>query len=123
MRSYAIDPVPKPRMTKSDKWKKRTCVMRYWEFKDKVKELEIHLQSPCKATFYIPMPKSWSKRKRAEFNGKPHLSRPDGDNLEKALFDSVFGEDAQMWSFSWEKRWAETGSIIIEKFPEDVYLP
>lgn len=119
MRIYPLTPVPKPRMVKSDTWRKRPAVMRYWAFKDKVRELGIELQSPCKAVFYIPMPTSWSERKKKDFDGKPHLNRPDGDNLEKALFDSVFGEDSHMWAFAWEKRWAREGSITVEKFPGD----
>jgi len=36
---YNINPVPKPRMTQSDKWKKRPPVLRYFAFKD---ECRIH---------------------------------------------------------------------------------
>lgn len=115
MKSYAITPVPKPRMVRSDAWKKRPAVMRYWAFKDKVRELGIELQSPCKITFYLPMPPSWSKRKKADFCGKPHMNKPDLDNMVKAIFDSVFSEDAHMWSFAAEKYWAETPSITVEK--------
>lgn len=123
MKSYAIAPVPAPRMTRSDKWKKRPCVMRYFAFRDEVKKAGVELQSPCKITFYIPMPPSWSQRKQKDFNGKPHMNKPDGDNLLKALLDSVFDDDAHMWAVSFEKRWSEAGSITVEKFPEDVYLP
>lgn len=123
MKSYPITPVPKPRMTRSDAWKKRPCVMRYWAFKDKVRELGIELQSPCKITFYIPMPDSWSKRKKNDFDGRPHMNTPDLDNIIKSLLDSVFDEDAHMWSIAAEKYWAREGSITVQKFPEDVYLP
>lgn len=88
--------------------------MRYWAFKDKVRELGIELQSPCKITFYIPMPDSWSKRKKNDFDGKPHLNRPDWDNLAKALGDAVFDDDSHLWSVWCEKYWAETGSITVE---------
>ncbi len=115
MKSYPITPVPKPRMTKSDAWKKRPAVLRYWAFKDKVRELGIELQSPCKITFYIEMPKSWSKRKKADFVGKPHMNKPDADNLGKAILDAVFDDDAQMWSVWFEKYWAHEGSITVEK--------
>ena len=123
MQTYNIVPVSAPRMTRSDKWKKRPCVMRYFAFRDQVKEAKIQLQSPCKITFYIPMPDSWSGRKRADFNGKPHMNKPDIDNLTKALLDSVFDDDAHMWSISVEKFWSEKGAITVEKFPQDVYLP
>ena len=123
MQKYDIQPVPAPRMTRSDKWKKRPCVMRYFAFRDAVKAAKIQLQSPCKITFYVPMPESWSERKRKDFDGKPHMNKPDADNLLKALLDSVFDDDAHMWSVAVEKRWAREGSITVQKFPEDVYLP
>ncbi len=115
MKSYPITPVPKPRMTRSDAWKKRPAVLRYWAFKDKVRELGVELQSPCKITFYIAMPQSWSKKKRDEWNGKPHMNKPDLDNMVKGIFDAVFSEDAHMWSFTAEKYWAYEGSIGVEK--------
>lgn len=34
---YNITPIPKPRMTRSDKWKKRPAVVRYFEYKDKIR--------------------------------------------------------------------------------------
>lgn len=124
MKSYPITPVPKPRMTKSDAWKKRPCVMRYWAFKDKVRELGIELICPCKITFYVPMPKSWSKKKKTSFDGRPHLNETfDVDNGLKGLMDAIYDQDGHIWSIAVEKRWAHEGSITIEKFPEDVYLP
>ena len=114
MKSYPIAPVPAPRMTRRDKWAKRPCVMRYFAFRDKVRALGVELQSPCKITFYIEMPDTWSKKKRAAFNGKPHMNKPDLDNCIKALFDSVFSDDAHMWSFSAEKYWSERPSITVE---------
>lgn len=107
--------MPAPRMTRSDKWKKRPVVMRYFAFRDQVETAKIQLQSPCKITFYISMPDSWSKRKRSDFNGKPHMNKPDVDNLLKALLDSVFEDDAHMWSVSVEKFWAEKGAITVER--------
>ncbi len=39
--------------------------------------------------FYVPMPKSWRKKKRAEMLYMPHDNTPDWDNFIKALFDSL----------------------------------
>ena len=36
--SINIQPVAKPRMTRSDRWKKRPVVLKYWQFKDALKE-------------------------------------------------------------------------------------
>ena len=37
--------------------------------------------------FYMPMPASWSARKRQEMSGKPHISRPDFSNMLKFMED------------------------------------
>ena len=67
---YPITPVAKPRQTQSDKWRQRPCVMRYRAFKDKCQDYAVHLpEAGAKVTFWIQMPRSWSKRKRAEMGG------------------------------------------------------
>lgn len=73
MKVFNIEPVPKPRMTQADKWKKRPPVLKYFAFKDEVKLNKITLpESHYHIIFILPMPKSWSKTKRSEMNGKPH---------------------------------------------------
>lgn len=67
MRVYNVVPMDKPRMTRADKWKQRPEVMRYRAFCDHVSLLGMELpESYSYVTFVIPMPKSWSKKKRAE---------------------------------------------------------
>lgn len=113
-KEYPIVCVPKPRMTRQDKWRARPCVVRYRAFKDRVRELQIDLVQPCKVTFNIAMPKSWSKKKRALLRGEPHMETPDIDNLVKGLLDALYADDAHVWSVWAEKRWAEMPSIWIE---------
>ena len=36
-------------------------------------------------------PKSWSKKKRTQAIGKPVTVKPDGDNIEKIVFDGLEG--------------------------------
>lgn len=117
-KEYPIIPVAKPRMTQSDKWKKRPETARYWAFKDAVREHGLTLPD-CNyhVIFTVPMPKSWSKKKRAEMNGKPHQQRPDKDNFEKALLDAVFGEDSHVWDGRATKLWGEVGNIRV-RLPE-----
>lgn len=116
VKEYLITPVPKPRMTRSDKWKNRGCVLRYREFKDQVKSNGIEVpESGYHITFVLPMPKSWSKKKQEEMNGQPHQQKPDKDNLEKALLDAVFTDDCRIWDGRVSKIWGETGKIIIGK--------
>jgi hypothetical protein len=65
MKIYDITPLGKPRMTRADKWKTRPAVMRYRAFCDEVRLRKIHLpESGAHITFVMPMPPSWSKKKR-----------------------------------------------------------
>jgi Holliday junction resolvase RusA-like endonuclease len=99
-------------MTRADAWKKRKVVLEYWRFKDEVRAAGLILSDSPVLVFEIPMPESWSKKKRAGLLGKPHKQKPDIDNLVKAVFDSVFEDDAHIWRVSAIKIWAERGAIL-----------
>ncbi len=75
--------------------------------------------------FVLPMPPSWSKAKRAQYNGQLHQSGsgPDLDNLIKAVLDCLtYGRsinDAHVAVFLFaQKTWGDTGSVGIY-IPED----
>jgi len=113
-----ITPCPAPRMTQSDKWRKRPCVLRYRAFRD---ELRRHIKVedvpiPLFLSFYIPMPASWSGKKKLAMCGKPHLQKPDIDNLVKAFMDSLFENDSHVWAVSARKRWGINGEILIDEW-------
>lgn len=113
-----IDPQPKPRMTRSDKWRKRPVILRYYDYCNMLRKLGAKLPAAgAKVIFNIPIPKSWSKKKQNEMIGKPHQQRPDLDNMLKALSDAVHGEDCHIWQITVEKYWAIDGSIVIESTP------
>ena len=118
---YPITPVPKPRMTGSDKWKKRPAVLRYWAFKDlcRIHKVEIP-EDGCHIIFTIEMPKSWSKKKKLEMCGKPHQQTGDLDNYLKALCDAVYTDDSHLWTYRATKIWGTEGSIRI--IPDDFTL-
>ena len=98
-------PVPKPRMTRSDKWKQRRCVMEYRAWADKCRRtifggnvnvrfceednIELILMS-----FYLPIPPSYSMKKKKEVEYSLHKIRPDIDNLEKSVLDALFLKDS-----------------------------
>lgn len=115
-----IDPHTKPRMTRSDKWKHRTCVDSYFVFKNKLKFEAKRVKMPMLPgdieliKFLFPMPKTWSKKKKAEMLGKPHQQTPDVDNCLKAVFDSLLKQDKIIWSVRVEKYWVNEGKIIIQ---------
>lgn len=104
-------------MTQRDKWK--PAAMRYYAFKDEL-NLYANLQkfklgNGMKFLYIIPMPKSWSKGKKIIMDGKPHMQKPDIDNLEKAVFDSLLKDDSVIWWTETRKKvWGYSGKIIIE---------
>lgn len=118
---YPIDPMPKPRMTRADKWKQRPAVMKYRAYKDEIRLRGVSVpEASAHITFVIPMPASWSKKKRQNMNGMPHQQRPDIDNLHKGLLDALFTEDCQVWDHWITKVWGEQGAILIEPINAEV---
>ena len=114
---YDITPVAKPRMVKSDKWKKRPAVQRYWAFKQEC-QLK-HLTFPLRGSlirFGMPMPKSWSEKLKNLMCGKPHETKPDLDNLLKGLGDAVYPQnDSSISRITVEKVWAYDGFIEVKR--------
>lgn len=113
------DPVPKPRMTRSDKWKKRPCVMRYREWADRARDslpkgVDLSNIGEVRFVAYIGFFKCYSKKKIEGLRGMPHLMRPDVDNLGKAIFDSLFTEDCGIWKIQGEKRWDDSAGARID---------
>ena len=120
-----IPPCSKPRMTQRDRWKKRQCVLDFFAFRDRIKQEVKRIntllikESPfdwdnLTIIFLVPMPKSWSKKKKALMVGKPMQQRPDLDNYLKVLFDATHEEDSSIWKVTASKIWTDcTGKIII----------
>ena len=116
-KTFLISPVAKPRMTRSDRWKKRPCVIKYWEYKDKLQEL-LNLYGPdiddvIKVKFGVPMPKSWSKKKKEIMLEKPHQQRPEVDNLVKGVMDALYEEDSHIHTICCKKYWSVEPKMII----------
>lgn len=65
-------------------------------------------------TFFMPMPKTWSKKKKREFHGSLMQSRPDLDNLIKSFADSLTSEDKYIANISATKRWVDFPTGWIE---------
>jgi Holliday junction resolvase RusA-like endonuclease len=78
-------------------------------------------------TFFIPVPPSWSKKKKKLHHGRFHQSKPDIDNLQKAFLDSLMAEDKQIAHLEVQKRWVdfEIGWIEIsyKEYTEVLDLP
>ncbi len=106
MIAYDILPVPKPRMTQRDRWRKRPCVLRYRAFCDLVRFARIALPLSYHVTFVLPTtdPRLW---------GESHDRTPDRDNLEKAFLDAWTSDDRRYASALVHKVWGERGMIIV----------
>jgi Holliday junction resolvase RusA-like endonuclease len=117
-----ITPVPAPRMSRYDRWtdvekgKGRSVVLRYFQYRDDLKTAwgDVDLPAQLRLDFVLPMPKSWSNKKRLLMNGTPHQQKPDRDNLEKAVQDALAKDDSYIWHGITTKRWGTEGSVTIE---------
>lgn len=116
-----IAPVAKPRMTRQDIWKSRPCVIAYWQFKDNLKLYLDCLPPIVDVVFGIPIPKSWSDKRKKTMLGKPHQQRPDLDNLIKSFFDAIEDEDSHIHSISASKVWDYSGFINLKNNMEHKY--
>lgn len=127
MRVY-LTPVAKPRQTRADRWQQRPAVMKYRDFADALRLLYPQpLPAQLKLTFLIPMPRSWSAKKRYIMSFEPHQQAPDIDNLVKAVLDALCVKDSDIYkpndSYIWDVRakkiWAgdsdTVGGIEIEE--------
>ena len=115
--TFNIKPVPKPRMTRSDVWRKRPSVVRYREYKDELKRQAVNFSLPesFTVTFGIQVPDSYSTKKKELSIGRPHQLKPDIDNLLKGLMDCFLEEDCKVWKVTAKKIWARKGFIHIEE--------
>lgn len=91
-------PIGKVRMTRSDKWRKRPCVLRYraWADKARASAGEVPKAETVKSITAIARfapPQSWSKKKRLAAIGKYHRVKPDADNALKSLGDALWPEN------------------------------
>lgn len=105
-------------MTQRSKWmpgpQRYLAWQRQLQWLAKAQGYVLDPDKPFSATFYIPMPKSWSKKKREAMRGERHQQKPDLSNLVKAVEDALLVDDCKIWKYKdIEKRWADEGSIEI----------
>jgi len=104
-------PIGKPRQTRRDKWQKRPAVMRYRDWADQLRAQAGDIP-PAETveslswTAQFEPPKSWSKKRRVAMIGQLHRSKPDRDNIDKAVLDALYPEgDSGIAMGEIEKRW------------------
>lgn len=83
----------------------------------------------CGITFFIPCPKTWSKKKKKLYHGTLHQSQPDLKNFLSSFEDSLCMEDKYIAHYAYLcKRWVDfpTGWIeltISEDIEHEVVKP
>lgn len=113
-------PMGAPRMTRSDRWKQRSCVVRYRTFKDAIR-LAFRGQPTIDPATVLSLswlavfdpPPSWSTKRREAALGTLHRQKPDRDNIDKAVLDALFEDDCAIASGTIEKRWGTPARIEI----------
>ena len=111
--------IGKPRMTRSDSWKRRECVLRYWEYKDTLvmgclKENYV-IGDRVSIEFVFRVPESMSRKKGEELlKAGKHQVKPDLDNLVKGVLDSLKERDQEVYYIEASKRWGEEDKIIMK---------
>jgi Holliday junction resolvase RusA-like endonuclease len=64
--------------------------------------------------FYIPMPPSWSKKKRNQMSFTLKKSKPDTKNYITAMEDALLKEDAKIADYRLSKFWYDGSTGFIE---------
>lgn len=110
------EPVGKPRMTRADRWRRRSCVMRYWEWTDRLREAaktreKITLTKPTQlhVVAHLQIPAYWGASKRLAHRGTAHTAKPDGSNILKGIEDALFVNDQMLFASSIYKFWDDGG--------------
>lgn len=116
---WEIKPTPSPRMVASDRYAERPVVVKYFNYRSHLLKLAHRDNYKIgdtleNITFVMPFPKSYSKKKKNDLNGKPHQIKPDLDNLVKAFKDSLLKNDQKVHTYNNIKKvWGFQGAIVI----------
>ena len=124
------EPLGQPRQTQRDAYAPRPCVIAYRGYRDRVVAafLAAGVEIPDPATvahirvmgYWVP-PKSWSKRERLDAIGQKKRTRPDGENVLKAVADALWAEDQALGDEEVGRRyaWHSCTTVTIFLEPDD----
>lgn len=115
-------PTPgKPRMVRADKWRKRPATDKYWAWGNAIKAAVsgyipvAETVASLNWTAYFEPPASWSQKRRVAAIGMRHRSKPDRDNIDKAVLDCLWPEgDSAIADGTIRKRWDWAARLEIE---------
>lgn len=101
---------------------------RYNEYKLSIAALakEQHFCIPpqgCRVYFFIPVPRSWSQKKKTRMHFTLHQAKPDLDNLTKAIIDGMMAEDKHIAHLQMAKFWVDFPQGWIEVYIDEPAFP
>lgn len=111
---------PKKAIKANAYYNRKQYVLRYYEYKRKVRELFLKSglskfpEDNVSFRFFIPMPTSWGKKKRNEHCFEKHQNVPDASNFHKALEDACSDKDRRNWDYRASKFWIDLKEGYIE---------
>lgn len=90
--------------------------MSYWKFCDELRKEWGTSEVPDRLSlvFHVPMPASWSEKKKKMMDGAPHQQRPDIDNFIKAFLDALCEDDSYVWTVRATKIWGREACIDVD---------
>jgi len=93
-----------------------TCTRTY--ISDMVSNAPKRLGIALYVVFYMPIPKSYSKKRKIELDGKPHIVKSDLDNLIKMILDRaegiLFDNDKRIYLIRAEKYYSDEPRIELQ---------
>lgn len=118
---FNVIPMGAPRMTRQDRFMGRDVVNRYRDYgveiRKQAEKQEFELEPVLRFVFHLPMPASWSMKKKEKMKIKPHQQKPDIDNLVKGFMDAYCyktgKDDAHVYSVEAVKLWSEDPRIEV----------
>lgn len=123
-------PSPRPRFRKAGKFVQTYMPTIYTEHKEYIQRQmpKLLIEKPIKLEifFYIPMAKSWTKKKKTSLLDKPHNIKPDVDNLLKTVMDAandhIWIDDGQVYEIVTKKTFSSEAKIMINVIEFDELL-
>jgi len=113
-----VIPMGKPRMTQKDKWCKREVTTRYWAFCNalilEINRTKLVPTNAFKIVFYLPIPASYSNKKKLQLDDTLHTKKFDLDNLVKSFCDALYQDDSGVNYIEMSKRYSLNPRIEVE---------
>lgn len=111
-------PVGKPTMTQRDRWRLRPAVLRYRAWCDAIRKAAgwpqpamLYRPIMLDVTAYWPGP---TRHRPSPHGPSVYTSKPDADNVLKAVADALFANDERIWSAACRKYYDDGAGPRVE---------